>query len=152
MKGATRITLTTTLVSITALIAGFSFAKTATASPILREKSLIISDCSRSSCTVYRANYENAIAEGIIERPSLVANENEAINLAREALDRDNKEEAARRLAQAFVIISETESPEQALAAERALDAELLEKRGETLREVLPLFGEIFPLIENPYS
>ncbi|MBZ8179003.1 hypothetical protein [Oscillatoria salina] len=152
MKSATRITLATTLASITAIGAGFGFAKTTTASPTFSQNSLIISDCSRSGCTSYRANYEDAIAQGIIERPSLVADENEAVNLARQALDRDNKEEAARRLAQALVIISEAESQEQALAAERALDAELLEERGQTLRETLPLFGEIFPLIENPYS
>jgi transposase len=97
---------------------------------------------SRNSYSIY---FERAIANGLIGRPSRVDDKDEAMDLANDAIDDGDRYEAAIRIAQALVIISETESPTKALAFERRLEAKILEQRNQTLREFLPLFGRIFP-------
>lgn len=99
------------------------------------------------NATPYRANYEKAIARGIITRPSAVEDEDQAIELARQAIQWGDRDEAAIRFAQALVIIEEKDQDGtiKALAFERRLDADMLEQRRQTLRGFLPLFGRIFP-------
>jgi hypothetical protein len=106
------------------------------------------------NATSYRANYEKAIARGIITRPSTVDDEDEAIELARQAIRSGDRDEAAIRFAQALVIVSEKgkNGPFMALAFERRLDAEMLEQRRQTLRGFLPLFGRIFPERTSDYN
>ena len=96
--------------------------------------------------TNYRINYERAIASGLINRPSPVADEQQAVELAYQALDRGDRYEAAIRFAQALVIISEQEGTANALAFEQRLDTYIEEQQNQTLREFFPLFGRIFPL------
>lgn len=105
--------------------------------------------CTPQTCTPYRANYERAIAKGIISRPSTVPDESTAIQLADAAIAKGDKKEAALRLAQALVIISEKTPPPQgtrnAQALERLLDKNVRAKHKKPLRSYLPLFGRIFP-------
>jgi NaMN:DMB phosphoribosyltransferase len=102
--------------------------------------------------TPYRANYERAIAKGIIRRPSGVPDESTAIKLADEAIAKGNKNEAAVRLAQALVIISERtpQGTANATALERSLDADVRARHKQSLRAYLPLFGRIFPVNKRP--
>jgi hypothetical protein len=102
--------------------------------------------CTPETCTPYRDNYESAIARGIIRRPSSVADVNEAITLADRAMFRGDRTEAAKRLAQALVILSESQGVDSAIAFERTLEADMKSKRRQSLRTALPLFGRIFPL------
>lgn len=101
--------------------------------------------------TPYRINYERAIANGVIERPSPVADEQEATELAYQAIDQGDRYEAAIRFAQCLVLISEKDGTQEALAFEQRLDAYFLEQQNQTLREFLPLFGRIFSLNSNSY-
>lgn len=100
-----------------------------------------------SAPTPYRANYEKAILKGIIARPSAVDDEQQAVELARQAIKSGDRDAAAIRFAQALVIMSEKDKDGtfKALAFERRLDAEMLEQNRRTLRGFLPLFGRIFP-------
>lgn len=103
--------------------------------------------CTPQTCTPYRLNYERAIAKGIIRRPSGVPDESTAIKLADEAIAKGNKNEAAIRLAQALVIMSEKtpQGTANAQALERSLDQDVRARHKESLRAYLPLFGRIFP-------
>lgn len=105
--------------------------------------------CTPNSCTPYRANYERAIANGIIRRPSPVPDENQAIALADRAVESGNLNEAAIRLAQAIVIISEKQGNSNAVALERSLDSDIRTKKGQSLRQFMPLYGRIFPVQGN---
>jgi len=140
-------TLLKTLISIAVAVAIANLPQTATAKPTAETFTKQARRCTPKTCTPYRANYEKAIAEGIIRRPGTVADESEAIKLADEAVAKGNKNEAARRLAQALVIMSE-KTPQgnaNATALERSLDADVKAKHGQSLRAYLPLFGRIFP-------
>lgn len=103
--------------------------------------------CTPQTCTPYRVNYERAITRGIIRRPSGVPDESTAIKLADEAIAKGNKNEAALRLAQALVIMSEKtpQGTANAQALERSLDADVKNRHKQSLRAYLPLFGRIFP-------
>lgn len=103
--------------------------------------------CTPQTCTPYRLNYERAITRGIIRRPSGVPDESVAIKLADEAVAKGDKNEAAIRLAQALVIMSEKtpQGTTNAQALERSLDQDVRAKHKQSLRAYLPLFGRIFP-------
>ncbi|MEW6497861.1 MAG: hypothetical protein AB1589_35980 [Cyanobacteriota bacterium] len=150
MKPLIRFTLASALVPITVLTVGLGTTRTATATPT-NPGAQAIRSCTPQTCTPYRANYEKAIARGIIRRPSLVSDHYQAIQLGDQALQQSKPQEAASRYAQALVIISETQGNAKALAFERRLEAEFLEGQGKTLRQVMPLFGKIFPVNGNPY-
>jgi hypothetical protein len=151
MKASIRTTLTAALVPLTVLTVGLSVTNAATAAPT-NPGAQAIRRCTSQTCTPYRANFEKAIAKGIIRRPSLVNDQYQAIELGDRAIQRGNLSEAACRYAQALVIISETQGNAKALAFERRLDAEFLEGRGKTLRQVMPAFGRVFPVNANPYK
>lgn len=102
--------------------------------------------------TSYRINYERAIANDLINRPSAVEDEQQAVELAYQAIDQGDRYEAAARFAQALVILSETKGTEEAFAFEQRLDAYIVEQQNQTLREFLPMFGRIFPLNSTSYQ
>jgi hypothetical protein len=151
MKLSIHSTFTIALVPLTVLAVGFGVTQVATAAPT-NPGTQAIRSCSRETCTPYRANYERAITRNIIRRPSLVNDQYQAIQLADQALEKGKLNEAASRYAQALVIISETQGNAKALAFERRLDAEFLEGRGKTLRQVIPIFGKVFPVNGNPFN
>lgn len=151
MKKSSQLVLTKILIFLAIPLAGINFIDPATAKLTTSSAIKQIRRCTPTTCTPYRANYERAIANRIISRPSLVADENLAISLADRAISRGDRNEAARRLAQALVIISEKQGNAQALSVESALNADVKKKKGQTLRAFLPLFDRIFPTNRDPY-
>lgn len=145
MKRQLKSTLTAILLPLAVTAGAIVAIEEAQATPVY-------SMASRSIITPFRANFEEAIAMGLIGRPSLVKDEYHAMVLAENALGKGDRPEAARRYAQALVIISETRGATQALAVERSLDAEMLQDKGQTLRDALPDFGLIFPFEGDPYQ
>ena len=139
--------LTISFIPLTVLTVGINLGKPATAVP----SNQAVRNCTPKTCTPYRANYERAIAKGIIRRPSLVAGHEQALKLGDQAISQGKFDEAARRYAQALVIISEDQGSTKALAFERSLDAQVLETKGKTLRQFLPLLERILPFNANPY-
>ena len=95
--------------------------------------------------TLYKNGYEQAIARGIIRRPSRVSDINEALNLAYNAIDRGNRSEAARRIAQALVMIEQRNGTKAALNFDRELNEKIEEDFGIGLRDYLPLLEIILP-------
>ena len=152
MQKTLKLALTRTLVVLAAMIAYGNFTPTATAkaAAVFTKQAR---RCTPKTCTPYRANYERAIANGVIRRPSTVADESQAIKLADEAIAKGNKNEAARRLAQALVIMSEKtpQGTANATALERSLDDDVRARHGKSLRAYLPLFGRIFPANQSPF-
>lgn len=142
--------ITVILVAIAAIA---NFPQTTTAQTNTNNFTKQAKRCTPQSCTPYRANYERAIANGIIRRPSGVPDESTAIKLADEAIAKGNKNEAAVRLAQALVIISENtpQGNANAQALERSLDTDVRARHKQSLRAYLPLFGRIFPANKSPY-
>lgn len=141
----------TTLTKITVILVAIAtctiFPQTITAQTNTENFTKQAKPCTPQTCTPYRLNYERAIARGIIRRPSGVPDESVAIKLADEAIAKGNKNEAALRLAQALVIISE-KTPQgnaNAIALERSLDQDVRARHKQSLRAYLPLFGRIFP-------
>lgn len=137
--------LTVTLMPLTVLTAGLSLTQSVIAKPSSGTIAQLVRRCTPQTCTSYRASYEKAIGNGIINRPSSVENEDQAIALAYQALNQDNRNQAALRFAQALVIISENYSPTEALAREQKLDIAIKQQYGAGIRECLPLFATIFP-------
>ena len=101
--------------------------------------------------TLYKNGYEQAIARGIIRRPSRVSDINEALNLAYNAIDRGNRSEAARRIAQALVMIEQRNGTKAALNFDRELNEKIEGDFGVLLREYLPLLEIILPSDEYDY-
>ena len=151
MKKIMQLTLNKAIVCLTIGLVGFNFTPPVTAKSTTSVAVKQVRRCTATTCTPYRANFERAIANGIIARPTLVADENLAIALADRAITRGDRNEAARRLAQALVIISEKRGTQNALVIERTLDTDTRTKKGQSLRQFLPLFGRIFPANQNPY-
>ena len=151
MKNSLVFIVTRILVGLTFAIAVVNLGEMATAQPTVNASTKQVRRCTAKTCTPYRANFERAIATRVISRPSLVPDEARAIALADQAMSRGDRNEAARRLAQALVIISERKGVPNAYALERALDSDLKNKRGQSLREFLPLFERIFPPNKDPY-
>ncbi|MFB2893179.1 hypothetical protein ACE1CI_09730 [Aerosakkonemataceae cyanobacterium BLCC-F50] len=140
----------TTLTKITVIVATIAtctkFPQTAIAQTNTEHFTKQAKPCTPQTCTPYRLNYERAIARGIIRRPPGVPDESVAIKLADEAIAKGNKNEAALRLAQALVIMSEKpQGTANAQALERSLDTDIRARHKQSLRAYLPLFGRIFP-------
>jgi hypothetical protein len=144
-------TLRSTLVLFTVLVAGISLTEAGMTIPANNTATKQTRSCTPTTCTPYRANFERAIANGTIRRPERVPGVEQAIALADRAMTRGDRNEAARRLAQALVILSEEQGTESAIAYERTLEADMKAKKGQPLRTALPLFGRIFPQNRNPF-
>jgi hypothetical protein len=149
MKITVNSTLTKIVISLTVLTGGICLTQVGMAIPAIAAAPKQTRNCTPQTCTPYRANYERAIARGIIRRPSGVEDVETAISLADRAMSRGDRNEAAVRLAQALVILSEKQGNSSAVAFERTLDADTKAKRGQTIRAFLPLFGRIFPTNQN---
>ena len=145
MKTKLQSKVTAILVAMGVLLTGVNLTQAAIATPLVQGGAT--KQENSSTPTSYRKNYESAIARGIINRPSTVEDENQAIKLERQALKQGDRDEAAIRFAQALVIISEKDKDGtlKALAFEKRLDADILEQQRQTLRGFLPLFKRIFP-------
>ncbi len=144
-------TVRSLLIRITLLIAGISLTEAVMARPANNAATKQARRCTPRTCTPYRANFERAIANGTISRPSRVPGVEQAIALADRAMTRGDRTTAALRLAQALVILSEEQGTESAIAYERTLEADMKAKKGQSLRTALPLFGRIFPQNRNPF-
>ncbi|OKH37111.1 hypothetical protein NIES2119_14935 [[Phormidium ambiguum] IAM M-71] len=142
------ITRTKIIVVLGAIATCIIFPQTTTAQINTESFTKQAKPCTPQTCTPYRLNYERAITRGIIRRPSGVPDESVAIKLADEAIAKGNKNEAAIRLAQALVIMSEKtpQGTTNAQALERSLDTDVRAKHKQSLRAYLPLFGRIFPV------
>ncbi|HAJ61606.1 MAG TPA: hypothetical protein DCP31_22075 [Cyanobacteria bacterium UBA8543] len=148
MKQAICSTLTAVLAL---LIAEISLPKSVTAKLLVQVPATKqVGGCTGRTCTSYRINYERAIAKGVIERPSWVADEEQAIQLGYQAIEKGDRYEAAIRFAQALVLISENYDLKTALEFEQNLDTTLQQEKGQTLREFLPTFERIFSLSVSP--
>jgi tetratricopeptide (TPR) repeat protein len=146
MKKTIQSILTVTLTPVTVLVAGISLtnpvlAKPAAQTPAIKQ----VERCTLKTCTFYRVDYERAIANGMIDRPSWVDDEELAIQLAYDAIDQGDRYEATIRFAQALVLMSEKHGSTKALDYEQYVDTKLQREQGQTLREYLPMFGRIFP-------
>ncbi len=143
MKTKLQSTVTVILVPVGILMAGVNFTQAVMATPVI-QGAATKQDSARTA-TSYRKNYESAIARGIINRPPAVEDENQAIDLANQALDKGDRYEAAIRFAQALVIVADKDGVTEALAFERRLNNRFQAERGQTLRKYLPMFARIFP-------
>ncbi|HAX76478.1 MAG TPA: hypothetical protein DCY88_11725 [Cyanobacteria bacterium UBA11372] len=148
---AMKSTLRSHLILLTLLVAGIRITETAMATPANNPATKQARRCTPRTCTPYRANFERAIANGIISRPGRVPGVEQAIALADRAMTGGDRQTAALRLAQALVILSEEQGTESAIAYERTLEADMKAKKGQSLRTALPLFGRIFPQNSNPF-
>lgn len=149
MKQAICSTLTAALVPL--LVAEISLPQSVTAKPVVQiPATKQVRGCTWQTCTSYRISYERAIAKGVMERPSWVADEEQAIQLAYQAIDQGARYEAAIRFAQALVLISENYDLAAALEFEQNLDTTLQKEKGQTLRKFLPMFERIFSQSISP--
>ncbi|WP_299406548.1 hypothetical protein [Acaryochloris sp. IP29b_bin.148] len=96
-----------------------------------------------SPCRPYRGNYESAIAQGLIARPSLVNNAWQSWHLFQVAMHRNDRIEAASRAAQYLVILSEGSGTEQAHQARQSLEQEMVGYYQQPVEVALPMFEVI---------
>ncbi len=102
-------------------------------------------DLTNLVCNPYRIHYEQAIASGIIQRPSLVQSRGEALERFRQALRAENRIEAAARAAQYLVIVSEGDGIQQTTRARRQIESEIATYYLQPVDVGLPLFVVILP-------
>ena len=135
------------IVSLTLLLsfAPVATSITAVAAPQPNSKSVLVAGNYNS----YRANWERSIRNGIIARPSKVSAPEISLQMFFAALRDDDYYNATRRLGQYLVIYSERYGFNAAIKEERRIDRILLRSTGKDIREVFPLFDQIFPYYEN---
>ena len=95
------------------------------------------------NCSLYRMNYEGAIAQGIIRRPSLVRNADQSWRLFHVAMARNDRMEAASRAAQYLVIISERSGTDQAHKARQQVESEFARHYDQPVEVAMPIFEVI---------
>lgn len=147
MQKSLKSTLAATLIPITVAIATVNFPAMVTAKPsaeITATKQLRGSNRGIYE-NYYTDNYERAIRRGIIRRPPRVSNEERAIYAAGQAMERGDRREVARRLAQALVAIEKKYGTREALEYEQMWNDRLEDDFSQNIREYLPLFARIFP-------
>ncbi|PZD74867.1 hypothetical protein C1752_00955 [Acaryochloris thomasi RCC1774] len=101
---------------------------------------LAIQPAEAKSCSPYRINYEGAITQGIIRRPSLVSNANQSWRLFHVAMDRNDRMEAASRAAQYLVIVSERNGTAQAHRARQLVESEFTRRYDQPVEVAMPIF------------
>ncbi|MCL1475797.1 hypothetical protein [Argonema antarcticum] len=146
MQKTVKSTVAAALIPLAVLIAAIS-TEAATATPTVEVAATkqLRRDSQSISENYYRNNYERAISRRIISRPGRVRDAQHAIDLAEQALRRGNRNEAARRIAQALVMVEDMDGTREALDLERSLDDDQVENTGQRLRDRLPLLARIFP-------
>lgn len=95
------------------------------------------------TCRPYRVNYERAIAQGLITRPSLVNSAWQSWHLFQVAMRRNDRIEAASRAAQYLVILSEGAGTEQAHQARQSIEKEMVGYYQQPVEVALPMFEVI---------
>lgn len=147
MQKTVKSTVAAALIPLAVLSAIANFPPTATATPIVDVAATkqLRRDSRRIFEDYYINNYERAISRGIIRRPGGVRDADQALDLAEQALRRGDRNEAARRIAQALVMVEDMDGTREALDLERSLDADQVENTGQRLRDGLPLLARIFP-------
>lgn len=95
------------------------------------------------TCSPYRVNYESAISQGLITRPSLVNNAWQSWNLFQVAMRRNDRIEAASRAAQYLVILSEYAGTQQANQARRSIEQEMVGYYQQPVEVAVPMFDVI---------
>ncbi|MCL1467224.1 hypothetical protein [Argonema galeatum] len=147
MQKTVKSTVAAALIPLAVLSAIANFPPAATATPIVEVAATkqLRRDSRRISEDYYINNYERAISRGIIRRPGGVRDAYQALDLAEQALRRGDRNEAARRIAQALVIFEDMNGTGEAVSIERRLDADQVENTGQRLRDRLPLLARIFP-------
>ncbi|UJB70790.1 hypothetical protein HRE53_06965 [Acaryochloris sp. 'Moss Beach'] len=95
------------------------------------------------TCSPYRVNYESAISQGLITRPSLVNNAGQSWNLFQVAMRRNDRIEAASRAAQYLVILSEYAGDRQANQARHNIEQEMVGYYQQPVEVAMPMFEVI---------
>lgn len=95
------------------------------------------------TCSPYRVNYESAISQGLITRPSLVKNAGHSWSLFQVALRRNDRIEAASRAAQYLVILSEYAGTRQANQARQNIEQEMVGYYRQPVEVAMPMFEVI---------
>ncbi|MGF1600931.1 MAG: hypothetical protein ACFCU8_02730 [Thermosynechococcaceae cyanobacterium] len=98
---------------------------------------------SARACSPYRVNYEGAIHQGIIQRPSLVNSAKHSWHLFHVAMKRNDRMEAATRAAQYLVIVSERSGVDQAHKARQHVEAEFTGYYEQPVEVAMPMFEVI---------
>jgi hypothetical protein len=98
---------------------------------------------SARSCSSYRINYEGAIDQGIIQRPSLVNSAQQSWHLFHVAMKRNDRMEAATRAAQYLVIVSEQSGVDQAHKARQQVEKEFTGYYDQPVEVAMPIFEVI---------
>jgi len=147
MQKTVKSTVAAALIPLAVLSAIANFPSAATATPIVGVAATkqLRRDSRRISEDYYINNYERAISRGIIRRPGGVRDADQALDLAEQALRRGDRNEAARRIAQALVMFEDMNGTREAISIERSLDADQVENTGQRLRDRLTLLARIFP-------
>ncbi|MCM1983133.1 hypothetical protein [Lyngbya confervoides] len=96
-------------------------------------------------CNPYRSGYEKAIAQGIIQRASLVSGPLEAFQYFQAALDKGDRLETAIRAAQYLVIISEGEGLARAEIARLDLEGLMVQRFKKPVAVAVPMLPVILP-------
>ena len=109
---------------------------------------LVAQPVEAKSCTSYRLNYESAIAQGLMERPSLVRGARQSWHLFRSAMARNDRIEAAARAAQFLVIIAEGEGTARADLAHADIKQEIRDYYQQPAEAAVPMLVVI--LANNP--
>lgn len=94
-------------------------------------------------CSPYRINYEGAITQGLMRRPSLVNNARQSWQLFHDAMNRNDRIEAASRAAQYLVIVSERNGVDQAHKARQQVEAEFTRHYEQPVEVAMPMFEVI---------
>lgn len=100
------------------------------------------------TCHPYRANYESAISQGLIVRPSRVTSAGQSWHLFQTAMRRNDRIEAASRAAQYLVILSEGLGTEQAHQARYSIEEEIVSHYQQPVEVAMSMFEVI--LENNP--
>lgn len=95
------------------------------------------------TCSPYRVNYESAISQGLISRPSLVNSAWQSWNLFQVAMRRNDRIEAASRAAQYLVILSEYAGTQQANQARHSIEQEMVGYYKQPVEVAMPMFEVI---------
>lgn len=95
------------------------------------------------TCSPYRVNYESAISQGLIARPSLVNSAWQSWNLFQVAMRRNDRIEAASRAAQYLVILSEDAGTAHANQARQNVEKEMIGYYQKPVEVAVPMFEVI---------
>lgn len=94
-------------------------------------------------CNPYRTDYESAIAQGLLKRPSLVSGSAESWALFEAAIAQGDRIEVAARAAQYLVIVSEGPGIAHADQMRRQLEDKIITHYQQPVEVAVPMLGVI---------